>query len=675
MKKTSILKQILFPVVTILVCLTALIIGVVLGIFSYFYKSEVDERNLNTSQYVAETVGKFLDGAYNVSEELSKNPVLLSGDEGAIRSSLEDCVKRNDYIELLYTVSLEGMQTARSSGKNGDRKNRWWFKLMMELKEAYISKSYYSVTTGHPCASIYIPIYRSGQSGMDSFLGVDLELSYLQKLIDAYRSKSSDRYSFIIDGEGCVVAHPEKRYIEELYNFKDMTREVAETDASGEAMKDAFGNIKTRQESFEVDQKFEDCLARLFAGKSGTGSAVVDGKNSFVAYAPVKLKGRSDSWGVVTVESTGSAFSLRNKIVFILMAIGIVSLIVANLILLVVAKTIATPIKEIVPVIKALAGGDFSERLSRSKTDNEVSDIVDAFNSVTEQLESSRNMERDLGKKLFLETQNLAVATKETAATSQDSSAAVKEIVATMEDSNALSENISSKIKDVSLVAQKTSSDVADGVARIEKNVEQLHAIFDANQKTIDGMKVLGEQIESIWDLVTLINSIADQAKIIAFNTELEVASAGAAGEPFRIVSNEIRRLSDGIIDGTKEIKEKITLIQKSSDSLIIASESGTEKINAGYQNAKELGEKFESIKSSSEITATSASDITEIIQQQAIGSEQILIALKQIAGGIENFSVATDNISSSAENLREISEELNKEMNSEKKNESEGAS
>ncbi|MBQ2552609.1 MAG: hypothetical protein II563_07200 [Treponema sp.] len=273
--------------------------------------------------------------------------------------------------------------------------------------------------------------------------------------------------------------------------------------------------------------------------------------------------------------------------------------------------------------------------------------------------------EQELGKNLFEETQNLVVSAKENAATAQDQSAAVKEIVATMEDSNALSESIAAKIKDVSKVSEKTSSDVANGVSSIEKNVAQLHAIFDANQQTIEGMKVLSERIESIWDIVTLINNVADQAKIIAFNAELEASSAGEAGKSFRIVANEIRRLSDGIIDGTKEIKEKINEIQHSSDSLILASESGTEKINAGYENAKSLAERFASIKDSAEITAASAGDITEIIQQQTSSSEQVLIALKQISSGVENFTVATDNISASSEHIRAMSEQLNNSVKS----------
>ena len=280
-------------------------------------------------------------------------------------------------------------------------------------------------------------------------------------------------------------------------------------------------------------------------------------------------------------------------------------------------------------------------------------------------VDKMKKAERVLGDKLHAETLNLATATKENAATSQDQSASVKEMVATMEDTNTLSESISIKIKDVSAVAHKTSSDVVAGVASLEQNVNKLHEIFDANQHTIKGIKSLGEKIENIWDIVTLINSVADQAKIIAFNAELEASSAGEAGKNFHIVATEIRRLADGIIDGTKEIKSRINEIQQSSDSLILASESGTEKINEGCESAKELELKFESIKNASEITATSAEDITSIIQQQAVASEQMLATLKQIALGVENFTQSTENISSAAQVVQEIAEELSAQNNS----------
>ena len=249
------------------------------------------------------------------------------------------------------------------------------------------------------------------------------------------------------------------------------------------------------------------------------------------------------------------------------------------------------------------------------------------------------------------------------ARTIQDQNAAVKEIVATMEDSCTLSGTISERIQNVSSIASKTSADVLAGIDALSQNMEKLRDISEANQKNISGIKSLGDKIENIWDIVSLINSVADQAKIIAFNAELEASSAGEAGKNFHIVATEIRRLADGIIDGTKEIKDRIGEIQRSSDQLILMSENGTEKVNEGVKNAKELEEKFSSIKHSAEVTADSSNEITGIVSQQNSSSEQILTTLRQIASGVESFSQETRKVSQSAENVRRIAETLTGQM------------
>lgn len=274
-------------------------------------------------------------------------------------------------------------------------------------------------------------------------------------------------------------------------------------------------------------------------------------------------------------------------------------------------------------------------------------------------LNKMRKAEQKLADQLFEDAQSLVVSSKENAATAQDQSAAVKEIVATMEDNTALGEDISQKIKDVSSVAVKTNNIVAEGVSFIEANMKQLQEIANTNLNTINGIKNLGEKIENIWSIVSLINSVADQAKIIAFNAELEANNTNSSGKNFHIVANEIRRLADGIIESTKEIKTRITEIQESSDDLILTSENGTEKIQSGVENAKNLETRFESIKNASEITAESAATITEIIQQQTLASEQILITLKQISAGVSNFSMATEYISKASENLKTVATEL----------------
>ncbi len=136
------------------------------------------------------------------------------------------------------------------------------------------------------------------------------------------------------------------------------------------------------------------------------------------------------------------------------------------------------------------------------------------------------------------------------------------------------------------------------GIA-LTKNVQKLNEISVANHQTIDGIKNLSNEVENIGNIVTLITDIADQAKIIAFNAELEASSAGESGKNFHIVATEVRRLTDGIIDSTKEIKERIAGVQKSTDTLIIAGESSTTKVDEGCETAKNLEVRFGIIKES----------------------------------------------------------------------------
>ena len=134
-----------------------------------------------------------------------------------------------------------------------------------------------------------------------------------------------------------------------------------------------------------------------------------------------------------------------------------------------------------------------------------------------------------------------------------------------------------------------------------------------------------------------IINSVADQTKIIAFNAELEAASSGKVGKNFHIVATEIRRLSDSIIDSINEIKHVINETQQASDSLILDSEKGTRQIDASCENAKSLERGFGSIMASSDGNAGVSSS-----------GDKIFNSLQQIAQGIAEFSNNTANISSS---------------------------
>ena len=290
---------------------------------------------------------------------------------------------------------------------------------------------------------------------------------------------------------------------------------------------------------------------------------------------------------------------------------------------------------------------------------NEFSYNIHLINKNTSQFADVLKKAATIGNEIADSVKNLVVISTQNSSVSVEQSTGVRQIVSSMEESDKLSKDISNKITYVNEIANKNLQDVQDGFNTVSESISKMNEITDANITIIDEIKKLNEQIENIWYIVNIISGIADQTKIIAFNAELEAASAGEAGKNFHIVANEIRRLADNTMESTKDIKQRISDIQHSSDSLILASEGGTKKINEGFQLSVKLEDKFNNIKNSSEVTVSSANDIKGFIEQQTISFEQIVITLKQISAGIESSATSIQSVNDLSLQLQKISDSL----------------
>ena len=310
--------------------------------------------------------------------------------------------------------------------------------------------------------------------------------------------------------------------------------------------------------------------------------------------------------------------------------------------------------------LKLLASGksDLSKRIVISHFNElgemavSVSRIVERFHELMRKVQETTAVLRDSAR-------NLNEAVQSNVSTSNQQAASVKEVVATMEDSDKLTKNVGGQIQDVAEMSDKTRENVEEGFSIIHSNLEKMEEVKEANNTTITGVRSLNEEISGIWEIVKMINNIAGQIKMIAFNAELEASSAGDAGKNFEIVANEIRRLADGTVSSTTQIRQKIQAVQASSENLILSSEEGTDKIMEGWELSSNVESVFSKILESSEETAVSARDITHSVEQQISAIEQILITLKQISEGVNNFVGSTNATAETAEKLETSINEL----------------
>lgn len=425
--------------------------------------------------------------------------------------------------------------------------------------------------------------------------------------------------------------------------------------------------FKTTQGLFKV---MTPEVEKALRGESGaTYAKSYLGKDSLISYSPFKVLG--GSWALVLSIDKQEIFETFEKLewkIFIIstVSIGIVCLICIYAIEKIINKPLGAILKHIMDksdVIKD-GGSTLNQPIPVTLRD-EIGNLAYYFNFFTKNLVDLILTTHKTVEIVRKSTVELVKVSQEVGSISSQQSAAVREIASTMEDCDASTKAIATKVTIISQQAEKMCKEVEQAFSYLEKNASQMNIIQNSNQSTIGELEVLRQQITSIWDIVNIINGIADQTKIIAFNAELEASSAGEAGKNFQIVATEIRRLADHTMLSTNKIKSKIHEVQSSSEHLIQSVENNTVHINEGYESSSKVREIFQSIRSSSMDSFNFSVEISQSIGQQVSAFEQIVLAIKQISENITHLAhlieLTNSNVNSLDTGIKELGNNINK--------------
>lgn len=240
-----------------------------------------------------------------------------------------------------------------------------------------------------------------------------------------------------------------------------------------------------------------------------------------------------------------------------------------------------------------------------------------------------------------------------------DLSSSVVEISSTMEEFSSTASQIALHSHGVVERADKTLDDTKNGAAEVENLTFKVNDISSNIQTNLDEIVELGRKSKEINKVMEIINNIANQTKLIAFNAALEAASAGEAGKRFGVVAVEIRRLADSVVESTTEIEGKITEILDSVNRLVMSSEKSFELIQEGQEYASHtVVMLIESVDGVDE-TASAARQISLSTQQQQIASSQVVLALKDIEQGVRHSTQSIHQTNSATEELTQLSDQL----------------
>lgn len=657
MKEKSIFKQLLFPMIAIVSVLSIVLASAIVLTVSKSYEKEVLEQNLDKSKLVAGEISAFMDGAYGLTEELSKNPSILTMNTDVQTQILADCVSRNPYLELLYIQGTDGMQTGRSSGKLADRSTRWWFVQTMQEQKAFVSKSYYSVNTGMPCASIFFPMYKA-----DNLLGVfavDIKLDYLQSLIEQFSDAEGGEYSFVIDGEGVVVAHPDSTRIAELYNYVNLTRTVSQKDASGNPLTDEKGNILTEEQPITVSDSYRKVIADVMAGNAGSGKISNEGTSYYVSYASIPLKGESDSWSVITVQTVSSAMSMVYFIILISLIAAVLAIVVAVLIIAKIAHKLTSPIQTLTELVTAAAEGDFSRHADESSS-NELGTLAAGFNKMSNRISTTLGEMNSFGSEVVQSSDKLT----EIEATADSVNEAVKQIKAGTNRQTAEVNDVVSKASELEgrfaeLKAQSKEllSNVAQTIESENAGNQTIHELEKQNETTTkmitdsyERIVALEEQSKRISGIVDTIDDISSQTGLLALNASIEAARAGEQGRGFAVVAESIGKLANDSSEATATITKIITELCNDIEGTVANIEAVNKVVMSQSGMVVKVEQSFDDFKVLAKRTEEAMSSMEKLVNEMGGISKEIVAAVENIRGISQNTEGITDEVSDKLE-------------------------
>jgi methyl-accepting chemotaxis protein len=277
---------------------------------------------------------------------------------------------------------------------------------------------------------------------------------------------------------------------------------------------------------------------------------------------------------------------------------------------------------------------------------------VRVLSDYAQQLQATAGMAPQHNPHDFATVESMAAAVEEM-------SASVSQITATMEEFSASSTQIADHSGAVADIANRTWEMSKQGAEEMRSVLARMGDIRTDNRNNLAEIAALGAKSRQISKVMEIINTIADQTKLIAFNAALEASSAGEAGKRFSVVAGEIRRLADSVTDSTGDIEASIQEIQDSISRLVITSEKGGDVIAAGIATGTHTAQNLDEVVAAAGQSRNAARQISDSTQQQKTASDQVVIALREIASASAQTARAIDSVSRISTEMTELSLEL----------------
>jgi methyl-accepting chemotaxis protein len=281
-----------------------------------------------------------------------------------------------------------------------------------------------------------------------------------------------------------------------------------------------------------------------------------------------------------------------------------------------------------------------------------LADTVVALRRVVRGIQSS-------GVHLAEEANGLMGTSAELAAGATQQASSVSQVTSTVEQLAATSSQIAETASAVSRYAADTLRYADEGQQAVDASTEAMDSIAARVDSITARADLLSERTDRIDKILRVINDLAVQTNMLAFNAGIEAARAGSHGTGFTVVADEIRKLAERAREATARVEDIVTEIRHETERTRVVSKAGAEEVARGAELTRGVVGTLDRIVAMVDDTTSAAREISIVTDQQRAASDQVVAAMTQVAEVSVNYSASSRRAAEAAAHLDALAAEL----------------